>query len=137
MALFLERERVASRHETRLRGYGSGMPYTVMKSAFREAERLQGDEPDRFDQIVTEATVAEPELATRDPLSLVALWVYDQRLNTGALDGSEAHGRPPEISTGTPASGGGMAPGRPGTPASDEAAQAEIGSQEAPPDLAR
>jgi hypothetical protein len=58
------------------------MSYTVMTSAFREAERLQTEERDRFDQIVAEATVAEPELATRDPLSLVTLWVYDQRVNT-------------------------------------------------------
>jgi hypothetical protein len=58
------------------------MSYTVMTSAFREAERLQTEERDRFDQIVAEATVAEPELAARDPLSLVTLWVYDQRVNT-------------------------------------------------------
>jgi hypothetical protein len=58
------------------------MPWTVMTSAFREAERLQEDEPDRFGAIVTEATVAEPELAQRDPLSLVTLYVYDRRVNT-------------------------------------------------------
>jgi hypothetical protein len=52
-----------------------------MTSAFREAERLRQEEPDRFDQIVSEATLAQPELTQRDPLSIVALWVYDQRVN--------------------------------------------------------
>jgi hypothetical protein len=58
------------------------MPYSVMNSAFHEAERLQEEDSDRFDQIVSEAAVAEPELAGRDPLSLVTLYVYDQRVNT-------------------------------------------------------
>jgi hypothetical protein len=58
------------------------MPYSVMTSAFHEAERLQEENPDRFEQIVSEATIAEPELANRDPLSLVTLYVYDQRVNT-------------------------------------------------------
>ena len=53
-----------------------------MNSAFREAERLQDEEPDRFGAIISEATVAEPDLADRDPLSLVTLYVYDQRVNT-------------------------------------------------------
>jgi len=52
-----------------------------MKSAFREAERLQQEEPDRFGAIVSEAAVAEPELEGKDPLSLVTLYVYDQRVN--------------------------------------------------------
>ena len=112
----------------------SGMPYAVMSSAFREAERLQEEDPDRFNQIVTEATVAEPELAARQPLSLVAIWVYDQRVNTGTLDQSQSDARP-ATATGNLTSGG-MAPGRPGTPAADEAAGAEIGAQEAPPDPA-
>ncbi len=103
------------------------MPYAVMTSAFREAERLRAEDPDRFNQIVTEATVAEPELAAREPLSLVALWVYDQRVNVGGLDEEQAGARPVGT-TGIPASGG-MAPGRPGTPAADEAARAEIGAQ--------
>lgn len=63
-------------------GYWLAMAWTVMQSSFREAERLQHEEPERFDSIVTEATVAEPELAGRDPLSLVTLYVYDQRVNT-------------------------------------------------------
>ena len=58
------------------------MPWTVMKSSFREAERLKQEEPDRFDAIVTEGTVAEPDLAEKDPLSLVTLYLYDQRVNT-------------------------------------------------------
>jgi hypothetical protein len=53
-----------------------------MTSAFHEAERLQQEDPERFDAIVTEAAVAEPELGTRDPLSVVTLYVYDQRVNT-------------------------------------------------------
>jgi hypothetical protein len=113
-------------------GTTTDMPYAIMSSAFREAERLHHEDPDRFKQIVTEATVAEPELATREPLSLVALWVYDQRVNTGTLDESPTDARPP-IPTPIPA-GGGMTPGRPGTPAADEAARAEIGAQEAPRD---
>jgi hypothetical protein len=58
------------------------MPWTVMKSSFHEAERLQREEPDRFDAIVSEGVVAEPDLASKDPLSLVTLYVYDQRVNT-------------------------------------------------------
>ena len=58
------------------------MPWKVMNSAFREAERLQQEEPDRFAAIVTEGTVMEPDLAEKDPLSLVTLYVYDQRVNT-------------------------------------------------------
>jgi hypothetical protein len=67
-------------------GMQTGMPYAVMTSSFREAERLQQEDPARFDQIVTEATVAEPDLAAREPLSLVAFWVYDQRVNAAPLD---------------------------------------------------
>jgi hypothetical protein len=58
------------------------MPWTVMNSSFREAERLQQEDPGRFDAIVSEGIVAEPDLADRDALSLVALYVYDQRVNT-------------------------------------------------------
>ncbi len=58
------------------------MSWAVMTSAFRQAEQLRQDEPDRFDAIVSEATVAEPDLAARDPLSVVALYIYDQRVNT-------------------------------------------------------
>lgn len=63
-------------------GYAIGMPWTVMKSSFREAERLQQEEPERFDAIVSEGIVAEPDLADKDALSLVTLYVYDQRVNT-------------------------------------------------------
>lgn len=58
------------------------MPWTVMSSSFREAERLQQEEPDRFEAIVSEGIVAEPELEKRDALSLVTLYLYDQRVNT-------------------------------------------------------
>ena len=53
-----------------------------MTSAFREAERLRREEPDRFNAIVSEGTTVEPDLATQDELSLVALYVYDQRVNS-------------------------------------------------------
>ncbi|HJQ49939.1 MAG TPA: hypothetical protein VJ838_05455 [Gaiellaceae bacterium] len=36
--------------------------------------------PARFDAIVSEAIVARPELEGNDPLSLVALYLYDQRV---------------------------------------------------------
>ena len=58
------------------------MPWAVMNSACREAERLQQEEPERFEAIVTEAVVAQPELEERDPLQLVTLWVYDQRVRS-------------------------------------------------------
>jgi hypothetical protein len=58
------------------------MPWTVMNSSFREAERLKQEEPERFDAIVSEGIVAVPDLADRDALSLVTLYVYDQRVNT-------------------------------------------------------
>jgi hypothetical protein len=58
------------------------MPWAVMNSACREAERLQQEEPEHFDAIVTEAVVAQPELKERDPLQLVTLWVYDQRVRS-------------------------------------------------------
>jgi hypothetical protein len=41
-----------------------------------------GDEPDRFDAIVSEAAVAQPDLSGRDPLTLVTLYLYDQRVNS-------------------------------------------------------
>jgi hypothetical protein len=53
-----------------------------MNSACREAERLRQEEPEHFDAIVTEAVVAQPELGERDPLQLVTLYVYDQRVRT-------------------------------------------------------
>jgi hypothetical protein len=53
-----------------------------MNSSFREAERLRQEEPERFDAIVTEGVVAEPDLEHRDALSLVTLYLYDQRVNT-------------------------------------------------------
>jgi hypothetical protein len=53
-----------------------------MSSSLREAERLHREEPERFDAIVTEGRVAEPELAAEDEKSIVALYVYDQRVNT-------------------------------------------------------
>ena len=115
-------------------GMTADMPYAVMTSAFREAERLHAEDRERFNQIVTEATVAEPELAAREPLSLVAFWVYDQRVNSGALDEDQSDARPDMPAS--IASGGGMAPGRPGTPAADEAAGAEVGAQEASKDPA-
>jgi hypothetical protein len=58
------------------------MPWLVMNSSFREAERLRQEEPQRFDAIVSEGIVAEPDLADRDALSLVTLYLYDQRVNT-------------------------------------------------------
>lgn len=58
------------------------MPWTVMNSAFREAQRLQREEPDRFSAIVSEGTTVEPDLAAQDELSVVALYVYDQRVNS-------------------------------------------------------
>jgi hypothetical protein len=58
------------------------MPWKVMSSSFREAERLQQEEPERFEAIVSEGVVAEPELSQRDELSLVTLYLYDQRVNT-------------------------------------------------------
>lgn len=58
------------------------MPWSVMNSSFREAERLRQEEPERFDAIVTEGVVAEPDLEHRDALSLVTLYLYDQRVNT-------------------------------------------------------
>lgn len=58
------------------------MPWAVMNSACREAERLRQEEPEHFDAIVTEAVVAQPELRERDPLQLVTLWVYDQRVRS-------------------------------------------------------
>lgn len=58
------------------------MPWAVMSSSLREAERLQQEEPDRFDAIVSEGVVAQPELASEDEKSIVALYVYDQRVNS-------------------------------------------------------
>jgi hypothetical protein len=53
-----------------------------MNSACREAERLRQEEPEHFDAIFTEAVVAQPELEERDPLQVVTLYVYDQRVRT-------------------------------------------------------
>ena len=50
-----------------------------MNSACREAERLR---PEHFDAIFAEAVVAQPELEERDPLQIVTLYVYDQRVRT-------------------------------------------------------
>lgn len=58
------------------------MPWAVMASSFREAERLQQEAPEQFKAIVTEGTTAEPDLASQDELGLVALYLYDQRVNT-------------------------------------------------------
>jgi len=58
------------------------MPWNVMSSSFREAERLQEEDPERFEAIVAEGAVAEPDLADRDALSVVTLYLYDQRVNT-------------------------------------------------------
>ena len=68
--------------ESRLGGYVHDMPWAVMTSAYREAERLKQEEPEHFDAIVTEAVVAQPELEERDPLQLVTFYVYDQRVRT-------------------------------------------------------
>jgi len=68
--------------ESLLAGYSIVMPWAVMNSACREAERLRQEEPEHFDAIVTEAVVAQPELEERDPLQLVTLYVYDQRVRT-------------------------------------------------------
>ena len=106
------------------------MPYAVMASAFREAERLHQEAPDRFNQIVTESTVSEPELAARDPLSLVAFWVYDQRVNSSGLDESQAT-LTPDLLPGNSADRGG-APRHPGAPAGDETAGAEAEVHQAP-----
>jgi hypothetical protein len=58
------------------------VPWITIKSSFRAAERLREEEPQRFDAIVSEAIVAEPELEGKDPLSLVTLYLYDQRIRT-------------------------------------------------------
>lgn len=58
------------------------MPWVTIKSALQAAERLREEEPERFNAIVAEATVAEPELEGKDPLSLVTLYLYDQRIRT-------------------------------------------------------
>lgn len=58
------------------------MPWITIKSAIRAAEQLEQEEPERFNAIVSEAHVAEPELADKDPLSLVTLYLYDQRIRT-------------------------------------------------------
>lgn len=58
------------------------MPWVTVKSSFDAAERLRDEEPERFDAIVTEAIVAEPELEGKDPLSLVTLHLYGQRVRT-------------------------------------------------------
>jgi hypothetical protein len=58
------------------------MPWATIKSSLHAAERLREEDPVRFDAIVSEAVVAEPELEGRDPLSLVTLYLYDQRIRT-------------------------------------------------------
>lgn len=58
------------------------MPWITIKSTFHAAERLREEEPQRFDAIVSEAVVAEPDLEDKDPLSLVTLYLYDQRIRT-------------------------------------------------------
>jgi len=58
------------------------VPWATIKSSLRAAERLRDEEPERFESIVSEAIVAEPELEGKDPLSLVSLYLYDQRIRT-------------------------------------------------------
>jgi hypothetical protein len=58
------------------------MPWAAIKSSLQAAERLQEEEPDRFDAIVSEAIVADPELADQDPLNLVTLYLHEQRVRT-------------------------------------------------------
>ena len=58
------------------------MPWVTIKSCLQAAERLREQEPERFDSIVAEGIVAEPELEGTDPLSLVTLYLYDQRIRT-------------------------------------------------------
>jgi hypothetical protein len=58
------------------------VPWATIKSSLSAAERLREEDPERFDAIVSEAAVAEPELEGTDPLSLVTLYLYDQRIRT-------------------------------------------------------
>lgn len=58
------------------------MPWATINSSLHAAERLREDDPERFAAIVAEAIVAQPELEGKDPLSLVALYLYDQRIRT-------------------------------------------------------
>jgi hypothetical protein len=58
------------------------VPWVTIKSSFHAAERLREEDPQRFNAIVSEAAVAEPELEGKDPLSLVTLYLYDQRVRT-------------------------------------------------------
>jgi hypothetical protein len=58
------------------------VPWVTIKSSLRAAERLREEDPERFAAIVSEAIVAEPELEGEEPLSLVALYLYDQRVRT-------------------------------------------------------
>jgi hypothetical protein len=58
------------------------VPWVTIKSSLRAAERLRDEEPERFDAIVSEAIVAEPELEGKDPLSPVSLYLYDQRIRS-------------------------------------------------------
>ena len=62
--------------------YKADVPWITIKSSFHAAERLREEEPQRFDAIVSEAIAAEPELEGKDPLSLVTLYLYDQRIRT-------------------------------------------------------
>ena len=58
------------------------MPWETIKSSLQAAERLREEDPERFDAIVAEGVVAQPELESKDPLSLVTLYLYDQRIRT-------------------------------------------------------
>jgi hypothetical protein len=62
--------------------YKTAVPWETINSSLHAAERLREDDPERFDAIVAEGIVAQPELEGRDPLSLVALYLYDQRIRT-------------------------------------------------------
>jgi hypothetical protein len=58
------------------------VPWETIKSSLHAAERLREEDPERFDAIVSEGIVAQPELEGEDPLSLVTLYLYDQRIRT-------------------------------------------------------
>jgi hypothetical protein len=65
-----------------LRRYKADVPWETIKSSLQAAERLREEDPERFDAIVSEGIVAQPELEGKDPLSLVTLYLYDQRVKT-------------------------------------------------------
>jgi hypothetical protein len=58
------------------------VPWVTIKSSLHAAERLREEQPERFNAIVAEAIVAEPELEGADPLNLVSLYLYEQRIRT-------------------------------------------------------